>query len=55
MNYDAFSGSTDEQWNYERGRLFAQVYKGQLKNARRKLVYEAQWAFANALRERIIF
>lgn len=54
MNYEAF-GSTDEQWNYERGRLFAQVYKGPLKDARRRLAYEAQWAFANALRERIIF
>jgi hypothetical protein len=55
MNYDAFASSTDEQWNYERGRLFAQIYKGQLKDARRRLAYEAQWAFANALRERIIF
>lgn len=54
MNYEAFD-TTDEQWNYERGRLFAQVYKGPLKDARRRLAYEAQWAFANALRERIIF
>jgi len=55
MDYDAFADQTDEQWNYERGRLFAQVYQGELKDEKRRLKYSAQMAFANAVRERIIF
>lgn len=55
LRYDAFADNTNEQWNYERGRLFAQVFHGNLKDNRRRLTYEAQWAFANALKERIIF
>jgi hypothetical protein len=53
LRYEAFSDNSNEQWNYERGRLFAQVYKGKIKEGQR-LTYQAQWAFANAIRERII-
>ena len=55
MKYDAFADNSDEQWNYERGRLFAQIYKGDLKDHRRRLTLKAQMAFANAVRERVIF
>jgi hypothetical protein len=55
LRYDAFADNIDEQWNYERGRLFAQLYRGELKDNRRRLTYNAQMAYANAVRERIIF
>jgi hypothetical protein len=53
FNCDKYVGQVNEQWNYERGRLFAQVYDGDIKKDRR-LTYKAQWAFSLALREGII-
>lgn len=53
FNYDKYIGHTDDQWNYERGRLFAQVYDGEIKRDRR-LTHKAQWAFTLAIRDGII-
>lgn len=53
FNYDKYIGHTDDQWNYERGRLFAQVYDGEIKKDRR-LTFQAQWAFTLAIRDGII-
>lgn len=38
----------DQAWHYERGRLFAAVYRGQLR-ADRKLTLEAKRAFIAAI------
>lgn len=53
FNSDKYVGKVNEQWNYERGRLFAQVYDGEIKRDRR-LTSKAQWAFTLALHEGII-
>jgi hypothetical protein len=36
------------QWSYERGRMFACIYKGPLKNGK-KLTYDAQVAFGDGM------
>jgi hypothetical protein len=51
LNYEAFSYPGD-QWQYERGRHFAFIFNGALKDGAR-LTYDARRAFHNALRERV--
>lgn len=51
LNYEAFP-YTGDQWQYERGRQFALMYNGALKDGAR-LTYDARRAFHNALRERV--
>ena len=41
-------GDTCQQWNYERGRLFAAVFRGDLR-VRRRIRMEALYEFANAV------
>ncbi len=45
---DKYQGIND-QWAYERGRLFAAVYKEPLKDGQR-VRYEAQYALSDAIR-----
>lgn len=52
LNYEAFP-VTNDQWNYERGRQFAFVYDGLLKQGA-KLTWQSQSAMQNALFDRII-
>jgi hypothetical protein len=52
LNYEAFP-VTNDQWNYERGRQFAFIYDGALKNGA-KLTWQSQGAMQNALYDRII-
>ena len=52
LNYEAFP-FTNDQWQYERGRAFALIFDGALKDGAR-LTYDARRAFHNALRERVI-
>lgn len=40
LNYDAYDGKLNDQWNYERGRMFAMLYGGPLKENRR-VTYQA--------------
>lgn len=49
IQYDAYLFKTNDAWNYERGRLFACVYDGPLKNGN-KLTWQAKRAFNDALR-----
>lgn len=42
--------NTNEQWYYERGRLFASVFDGKLKNGRR-VTYESQRQLSNAINQ----
>lgn len=45
FNYDAMRDKgIDQQWNYERGRLFGLTYKGPLKNGAR-----VEWAAIRAM------
>jgi len=53
LDYAKYTGNIDDQWNYERGRLFAQVYDGEIKKDRR-VTFKAQWAFTLAIRDGII-
>lgn len=50
FNYDKYIDHPDDHWNYERGRLFALVYDGDIKKNRR-LTQKAQWAFTLAIRD----
>jgi hypothetical protein len=52
LNYEAFP-YTGDQWQYERGRHFALIFNGALKDGAR-LTYDARRAFHTALRERAI-
>jgi len=49
MDYDAYQALND-QWQYERGRLFGLIYTGKLKDGQRVRL-EAQRAFNLAARE----
>lgn len=40
LDYDAYVDNPNQQWSYERGRLFGLLYKGKLKNGK-ALTYEA--------------
>jgi hypothetical protein len=52
-NYDAFpmSGETKQRWDYERGRQFAFVYGGNVKDGAR-ITYAAQDAMNEAIHNR---
>ena len=52
LDYDAYR-DTNNQWNYQRGRQFALIFDGVLKNGS-KLTLAAQYAMQNALYERVI-
>jgi hypothetical protein len=47
LNYEAFP-VTNDQWNYERGRQFALIFDGALKNGA-KLTWQARDAMQDAL------
>ena len=54
FNYDA-GNTLNEQWAYERGRLFGTRYKeGSVKDHRGRVTYTAQDDMAQALREGVI-
>jgi hypothetical protein len=53
LDYDKYHTKPDDQWNYERGRLFAQLFDGDIK-VNRRLTRQSQWAFVLALREGLI-
>ena len=48
FNYTAYEGTGNKQWNYERGRQFAFVYQGKLKNGNR-LAWQAVEAMNHAI------
>jgi len=50
---EAFRSNASDQWKYERGRQFACLYTGPLKQGR-NLVYEATYAYHLANRSRAI-
>ena len=52
MDYDAYKIMND-QWQYERGRIFGLIYNGRVKEGNRVL-WGAQAAYHNALQEGII-
>jgi hypothetical protein len=54
LDYEAFPYDVNSQWDYERGRLFACVFNGALKQGN-KLTWEAQSAMGEALREHVVF
>jgi hypothetical protein len=54
LDYDAYPHNTNQQWDYERGRQFALVYAGALKQGSR-LTYEAQVSFQDSVRLKYIF
>lgn len=47
FDYRAFEDDQKAQWDYERGRLLATVYKGPLKDGR-YVLQQAVWAFKEA-------
>lgn len=54
MEYDAFAGDPKQsakQWHYERGRLFACIYDGQLKDGRR-VTYAAKLSCSEAFKDK---
>lgn len=53
FDYD-YSGILDFQWNYERGRILATVYKGKLKDGR-TVTNEAIYALADAWNSGVLF
>ena len=46
-------GETNDQWNYERGRQFAFIFNGAIKNGK-KITYSALRAFGMAVNRRDI-
>jgi hypothetical protein len=53
LDPEAFRSNASDQWKYERGRQFACLYTGPLKQGR-NLVYEATYAYHLANRSRAI-
>lgn len=53
FNYDAYRDSND-QWNYERGRQFALIFKGKLKDGA-KVTWGAELNLSLALSQKSIF
>lgn len=53
FNYDAYRDAND-QWNYERGRQFALVFSGKLKDGA-KVTFGAQINLGIALHSKAIF
>lgn len=53
INYEAFFGDTNGQWQYERGRQFGHIFDGALKHGAR-VTYDAHQAFRDALINRVI-
>jgi hypothetical protein len=53
LDPEAFRNNAADQWKYERGRQFACLYTGPLKQGR-NLVYEATYAYHLASRSRAI-
>lgn len=47
--FDESYRDPNDQWFYERGRLFACIYDGQIKNGR-TVIYDAQLAYHRAQR-----
>ena len=55
MDYDVYTedGRTNDRWQYERGRQFALLYAGTVKQGNRVLP-EAQRVFSQAIHARLI-
>lgn len=53
LNYDAYPHKPNEQWAYERGRLFAAIYPHPVKNGK-TIRTSALMAYSGALRRREI-
>lgn len=53
LDPEAFRSNASDQWKYERGRQFACLYTGPLKQGR-TLLYEATYAYHLAHRSRAI-
>ena len=53
LDPEAFRSNAADQWRYERGRQFACLYTGPLKQGR-DLLYEATYAYHLASRSRAI-
>lgn len=53
LDYDAYQ-NTNDQWSYERGRLFGLVYKEPVKEGK-TITYSALYAFSEAWNENLIF
>ena len=51
-DYDGYTDAND-QWSYERGRLFGTIYKDPVKNGK-TITYAALYAFAEAWRANLI-
>jgi hypothetical protein len=49
LDYDKYRTKPDDQWNYERGRLFAHVFEGELKYGK-KINRQALYALSSAIR-----
>lgn len=54
LDYEAFPYDTNAQWDYERGRLFACIFDGALKNGA-KLNWKAHAAMGQALESGLVF
>jgi len=54
LEYEAFPYDTNAQWDYERGRLFACIFAGKLKEGS-KLSSQAQGAMCEALQSGLVF
>jgi hypothetical protein len=52
LNYD-YSTIVNDQWNYERGRQFALLWDGPVKNGR-QVTYSAMFAANNAFKDGVI-
>ena len=52
FSYDAYPDLND-QWSYERGRLFGAIYKYPVKEGK-TITYDALYAFANAWNANLI-
>jgi len=52
FDYDAYP-DTNDQWAYERGRLFAMVYKYPVKDGK-TITYDALYAFHSAWQDNLI-
>lgn len=53
IDYEAYFGDTNGQWQYERGRQFGHIFEGALKDGAR-VTYDAHQAFRDALINRMI-
>ena len=53
LNYDAYPYDTNKQWDYERGRQFALLFNGKIKNGAR-VTHSAELMFGVELHRKSI-